>query len=322
VRRPLILFYNAFFDAYPDTSRLACAGECEFTSERSRMAEAGAVIFHLPRCPRIWEARKYPGQLWVGWSQESEVNVRALRRARFMAHFDLIATYRRCSDLWTSYVPRDVEQMLAAPSAKKEAAPAVLFLSSAHDRSGRNRYLHELMRRMRVDSYGRLARNRQIEGPDLGEATKLAVIARYKFCLGFENSIAPDYVTEKFFEPLLAGSVPVYRGAPNVAEFAPGPKSYIDAGDFSGPADLAAYLNHLAVDDKAYGEYQQWKQAGFSPAFKALVRSRQQDPLCQLCTILQQRSAVEPAAGYTRPFRLRQWHPAEILRRWRKPMPA
>jgi hypothetical protein len=322
MRRPLILFYNAFFDAYPDTARLSCADACEFTSERWRMAEADAVIFHLPTCQRIWEARKYPGQLWVAWSQESEVNVRALRRARFMAHFDLAATYRRDSDFWAPYLPREPERMLAPPRAKTEAAPAVLFLSSAHDRSQRNRYLHELMRRMRVDSYGRLARNRQIEGSDFGYETKLAVIARYKFCLSFENSIAPDYVTEKFFQPLIAGTVPVYRGAPNVAEFAPGPKSYIDVSNFSDPAALADYLNRLAGDEKAYGEFLQWKQAGFSSAFQTLTQSLRQDPLCRLCAILQQRSTAGRASGYTRPFRLRQWYPAEIRRRWRRSAPA
>ncbi len=318
MRRPLILFYNSLFGIYPDTAGLSC----EFTNDPSRVAEADAVIFHLPTCRNIWEARKYPGQLWVAWSQESDVNVRALRRPRFMSHFELSATYRRDSDVWVSYLPTMPERMLAPPPAKTEPAPAALFLSSTHDRSQRNRYLHELMRRMRVDSYGRLVRNRQIEEPDLGHQTKLAVIARYKFCLSFENSIAPDYVTEKFFEPLLAGTVPVYRGAPNIAAFAPGPKSYIDANDFRGPAELAAYLNHLAGDAKAYGEHLQWKQAGFSPAFRALLEANRLNALCRLCAIAQERMSTKGGDGYSRPFRLRQWHPAELRRRWRRPQLA
>ena len=69
--------------------------------------------------------------------------------------------------------------------------------------------------------------------------------ARYKFTLAFENTVTPDYVTEKLYEPLIAGSVPVYRGAPNVADFAPAPRCFIDAADFAGPAELAAYLDHL-----------------------------------------------------------------------------
>eukprot|EP00960_Hanusia_phi_P059267 764116-Hanusia_phi.AAC.5 len=43
-----------------------------------------------------------------------------------------------------------------------------------------------------------------------------------------ENSFVDDYVTEKFYQALIAGSVPVYLGAPNIHEFAPSPNSFID----------------------------------------------------------------------------------------------
>ena len=55
----------------------------------------------------------------------------------------------------------------------------------------------------------------------------------YKFYLAFENSICPDYVTEKFFNTLLFSTVPiVYGGADYVANGAP-PNSYIDVRSFS-----------------------------------------------------------------------------------------
>jgi hypothetical protein len=324
--RPLILFFNSFFGTFPDTSALSC----EFTHDRSRLAEAEAVIIHLPGCRRIWEARKYPGQLWVAWSLESDVTVPALRDPRFMRHFDLTMTYRRDGDIWWSYLPPmahppdPADPMLAPPAAKSELSPAVLFQSSPYDRSQRYRYLHQLMRRVRVDSYGKLASNRRPDGPDLGRATKLSVIARYKFCLSFENSISPDYVTEKFFDPLMAGTVPVYRGAPNVADFAPGPKSYIDVNDFSGPSELADYLNHLAGNEAAYGEYFRWKSAGFAGPFLALMAAAEAHPLCHLCSILLKRRDVAGRSGprsrrFSAPFYWRQWQPAAILQRLRKP---
>ena len=330
MRRPLILFFNSMFGEYPDTASLpGDAAACDFTRDRSRMAEADAVIIHLPGCRRIWEARKYPGQLWVAWNLESDVTVPAMRDPRFMRHFDLTMTYRRDSDIWCNYLPAmayppdPANPMLAMPAAKSESSPAVLFQSSPYDRSRRYHYLHQLMRRLRVDSYGRLATNRQPDGSDLGRATKLSVISRYKFCLSFENSISPDYVTEKFFDPLLAGTVPVYRGAPNVADFAPGPKSYIDVNDFSGPAELADYLNHLAGDEAAYDEYFQWKSTGFGERFRAMMAASQANPLSRLCAILLERLDATGRSGmrsgrFRTPFYWRQWHPRAILQRLRK----
>ncbi len=69
-------------------------------------------------------------------------------------------------------------------------------------------------------------------------------------------------MTEKFFDPLVAGSVPVYLGAPNVADFAPDAYSYIDVADSSGPDEVAAYLGHLDCHDDEYQAYLAWKEEG------------------------------------------------------------
>ena len=57
----------------------------------------------------------------------------------------------------------------------------------------------------RSDCYGACHRNRTLADDD-GQAAKLATIARYRFTLAFENSIARDYVTEKLMSALIAGS--------------------------------------------------------------------------------------------------------------------
>ena len=44
----------------------------------------------------------------------------------------------------------------------------------------------------------------------------------------------------------------VYIGAPNIREYTPGPKSYIDIRDFPDPKDLVAKLRELDADDDAY----------------------------------------------------------------------
>jgi len=141
------------------------------------------------------------------------------------------------------------------------------------------------MRYLRVDSFGACLKNRRLAW-DAGRATKLAMIAQYKFTLAFENSITWDYVTEKFFDPLIAGSVPVYLGAPNVAEFAPGEHGYLDVADFAGPRQLADCLLSLDRDSARYATYLRWKEQPLRPGFLAMVERERQRPICRLCVLL------------------------------------
>jgi len=58
-------------------------------------------------------------------------------------------------------------------------------------------------------------------------------------------------------------------------DLAPADKCYINVDDFSGPADLAAYLNRLHRDHRAYNEYLAWKQQGLRQRFLDLVEPLQ-----------------------------------------------
>ena len=288
-KKPIILFFNDFFTRPPDTKALSCGDCCAFTTDRRRLREAAAVIFHIPSMQGIRRVKKFPGQLWVAWSMESRVNYPLLADRSFMDKFDIRMTYEQSADIWCPYLPRkrEFEQALATPIADKTtSACAVMLQSAAFDASGRNQFARELMAHMKIDSYGSFLNNRQFATPDSGREAKLALIANYKFCLGFENSIAPDYVTEKFFDPLISGSVPVYRGAPNVDLFAPGVNSFIDASKFAGPHELAEFLVYLDNNDEAYRSYLAWREAGLSTGFEALLARHEVEPFCQLCRIV------------------------------------
>jgi alpha-1,3-fucosyltransferase 10 len=159
--------------------------------------------------------------------------------------------------------------MIAPIPAKTEAAPLVMFQSSSFDCSGRNAYAAELMRHVPIDSFGRFLNNRQLDSPDAGSDSKREVISRYRFCIAFENAIEFDYVTEKLYDPLLAGTVPIYRGAPNVEDFAPGADSFINADRFPSPRDLAAFLLHLSRSPAEYERYFAWRHRPLPPALEA-----------------------------------------------------
>ena len=277
--KPTILFYNDFFGSPPDTQALASIDACLFTTDRHMFDTAAAVIFHIPSLRKFGGVRKRRGQLWIAWSMESEINYPLLADRAFMRNFDLTMTYQRSADIWCHYLPSEAAftRALAAPiPAKRADAPAVMLQSAATDRSGRNDFARRLMSHLAIHSYGRFLNNRPMPAPDRGHKTKLALIAPYKFCLAFENSIATDYVTEKFFDPLLAGTVPVYRGAPNVDAFAPGDSAFIDASKLAGPRELAELLIKLDRDEDAYYQYFKWRETGALRRLPTTAQSRLQ----------------------------------------------
>jgi hypothetical protein len=225
---------------------------------------------------------------------ESAVNYPELSDPAFMRQFEITMTYRRDATIWCPYFgPEIATALLAPPRPKTESSPVVYFRSRTIDRCGRTAYTAALMRRVKVDSYGGVLHNRDLPEPDRGWETLLAVTARYKFALVLENSIAEDYVSEKLFYALMSGSVPVYRGAPNISVYAPADRCFINAADFAGPAELAAYLNWLNEHDEAYQEYLAWKDKGLSPSFQTLVESVRGPALCRLCEHLRRTAQLD-----------------------------
>lgn len=47
------------------------------------------------------------------------------------------------------------------------------------------------------------------------------LLCRYKFCVAMENSIRQDYMTEKMWDALAAGCVPIYLGSSNAPQIIP-----------------------------------------------------------------------------------------------------
>jgi hypothetical protein len=130
--------------------------------------------------------------------------------------------------------------------------------------------------------------NRSLEH-DTGRQSKLDTIAQYQFTLAFENAVAPDYVTEKFYDPLLAGSVPVYLGAPNIETFAPGDHCFINVAEFADPRSLAGHLRAVSQDEDQYQQYLAWKSRPLRPAFVRLLEQQTKHVFARLCEKIESR---------------------------------
>jgi hypothetical protein len=255
----------------------------EIVFDRARMSQAVAVVFHIPDLGDISRIQKPKGQIWVAWSMECDTHYPCLLDPDFMSLFDLKMSYHRDADIPVPYCQSSyVESLRSKPRRKLHSPLLASFISSRFDRSGRFKYQEALMRHTAVDSYGKILNTKRAPS-DKGRQTKLETIAKYKFTLAFENAIGPDYVTEKFFDPLIAGSVPVYLGAPNIDLFAPGDRCYIDVRDFESPKSLAQYLTNLSEDQCAYQDYFSWKSQPFRPSFQRLVDMQREHPFVRLC---------------------------------------
>lgn len=261
---PLIVFATRYFQRPAPLEQVPQELRGHFSDDLSRLKDADAVVFHIPDFThrRFGDMPKYRGQIWVAWSMESNVNYPLQSDPAFLRHFDLRITYERSADIWASYMPPLAEwhfvQRLAPAACQTAAATAAMFQSSLIDRSGRLEFASALMKHMRVDSYGTVLHNCEPDEADVGIPTKMRIMGRYRFCLAFENSISPDYVTEKLFQPLMAGTVPVYLGAPNAHEFAPA-HSFVSADRHAGPEGLADYLHRLNQNPDEYEAYLAWR---------------------------------------------------------------
>lgn len=119
---------------------------------------------------------------------------------------------------------------------------------------------------------------------------KRDVISNYMFNMAFENSLEPGYVTEKPFDALISGTVPIYLGdAKTLKSILPHPKAAIFLADFGGDeVKLAAYLKMLTTNETAYEEHRAWRANGKYSLAAFLQRNRDMPLLgnswaCRVC---------------------------------------
>jgi hypothetical protein len=286
-RKLLILFYTRYFnltlsDAIGFNPSVA-DDLCVVTTDRNSIDAADAIVFHVPNMDRSPLPAKRPRQLWVAMSMESDVNYPLQEDVDFMRQFDLRMNFRKHSDIQMLYFhPAHVADLRSTPRWKFRRAPAVYMASNDLARSNRYELVSELMKHMKVDSYGKSQNTRKIKH-DLGRATKIRILSRYLFDFAFENAISPDYVSEKLFDGLVAGTVPVYLGAPNVDEYLPADRCIINVADYASATELSEYLLALAKNRKKYAEYLAWKTGPLRPSFMARIEAEKTPALRRLC---------------------------------------
>lgn len=75
---------------------------------------------------------------------------------------------------------------------------------------------------------------------------KLEFLSQFTFNLCFENSQAPGYLTEKPFDALISGAVPIYEGDPGVSQWID-PTALIQCSGLNA-GEIADYLRQAEQD--------------------------------------------------------------------------
>jgi len=83
--------------------------------------------------------------------------------------------------------------------------------------------------------------------------SKFDTFKKYKFAICYENiKDQKGYITEKIFDCLFAGCIPIYWGASNVTKYIP-KECFIDKREFDNYNDLYNFINKM--DKKTYMKY-------------------------------------------------------------------
>lgn len=200
--------------------------------------------------------------------------------------FDIYATTEAKADIYASYY-LFYNDLFKPILPKKEDVIASIFISNCIQQvtSDRTNILIELEENgITIDKFG------VCFGKPIGDLTnvsdrknkKIEVISKYKFYLVFENSKNDGYISEKYWEALEAGAIPVVLGAYDIKQYEPRPGSILHIEDFESVEELAKEMKRIASNPEIYDKMMEWKKIGPSDQFISVLESNLAF-WCQIC---------------------------------------
>jgi len=311
-------YLNWMQEWFQEASKMQCSTRCLISEDMSPRSQESAdvILFHAPTHGKhglSLPAKKAVGTIFAFVSMEQPKYARYLAdRAYLQRSFDLLLTYSQAAlypgtslpNLPLTYYPLNVVPADAILKPAKSMAQktgygtgvTVAVLISNCKKAGaeeRTAFLQELMKYVNIHSYGGCLKNREEPvvlsdpaWPIIAQkrARKIVILSNYQYYLAFENSPIDDYVSEKVFEGLLAGAVPVYRGAASISNFMPGDDSFINANGLTA-RQLADKLIATSADEAVYNSYFAYKSRKLPENFNRLALNSFTHPnvLCRLC---------------------------------------
>lgn len=275
-----------------------CEYKCEWSTDRSDYNRSDAVIFHMynmsPEFKGYREfvikdlpARHSPDQKWVLMVREPNSFFYPDQLRRLNSMFNLTMTFQYDSDIRIPYGKywKMSEAARIFKSKKKmdyfsgKYKMVAWLASNCVTSSRREDYVRELQNYIPIDIYGKCGKLKASSEGD-GTIFRRILAKQYKFYIAFENSDCDDYITEKFWNSLSLGLIPIVRGNRNNYEKLAPPNSYIHADSFPSPRHLARHLKRVAYNVTLFHEYHQWRRI-YDAEFKLITANT--DWRCDLC---------------------------------------
>mmetsp|Transcript_47142 Transcript_47142/g.147534 ORF Transcript_47142/g.147534 Transcript_47142/m.147534 type:complete len:427 (-) Transcript_47142:27-1307(-) len=219
------------------------------------------------------------------------------RVRNYMRHYDVRISYSFDADIKTfqscGTVNEMVERRVSGRAFLNQTflrPGSIVGMISNCGSSYRQQYIAELMKHIKIDQYGTCFNNKQLEshqrrGSSQWHTEKEKVLSQYKVSLAMENTIKSDYVTEKVYNALAVGSLPVYHGTQDVIKYVPS-NSIIHAGNFT-PVKLAEHLSKVLEDQTLFESYFQWTEEDVRMLQRKLHCNRSW--YCRVCDLARER---------------------------------
>jgi hypothetical protein len=143
-------------------------------------------------------------------------------------------------------INKSIDDLINQPSIEKSNFMSIITSNKTYTRGHRNRI--ECAMRIKkyfgsyIDLYGRGFNNFN---------DKWDVLSPYRYHISIENSVEKNYFSEKIIDPILAHSLPLYHGCPNISDFFDLP-DYLKISDLSSFDKVKKKIKYLIENPSIY----------------------------------------------------------------------
>jgi GR25 family glycosyltransferase involved in LPS biosynthesis len=296
--KPVILEASGWMTDWPYLSGLhRCEHSmCEVRHGHTRDSRTHARLFSVTDASV--EKANSNGAIMVVVAMESRSRFPLHGTLEFKYFFDLGVSYHNQLDIqvsYNNYLPKDFSSTGAPFDQKRDP---LLFIHTNCGSLHRNELFDKISRLIPVDALGSCKKNGDVatilpmcagisrSGNTVWSESE-CLLHHYKFYLSIENSIDEDYVTEKLYQGLRAGSVPIYFGATNIRDYLPHPDSVLLISDFESIDVLIDYVKLATADKQVYAKHMLWKTTKLTNQFMDRVVTKPMNSIfCKVCDLI------------------------------------